>query len=71
MFLLAESSQIIDAGRGADDDVTAVAAVAAIWSASRDELLAPEADATFAAAPADYFDLNTVDEHGGAMKEER
>ena len=48
---------------GRQEDAAAVAAVAAVGAAVRNELLAPERDAPVAAAPAGDDDVHLVEEH--------
>ena len=52
-----------DVGVGLDDDVRALAAVAAVGSAQRDVLLAAEAAAALAAVAGPDGDRDLVDEH--------
>jgi hypothetical protein len=52
--------QIAEIGVGPDDDVAAVAAVAAVRPASRNVFLATKGDRTVAAAAGGYVDLRAV-----------
>src|SRR5690606_602847 len=60
--LVAEVDQGVEVLVGNDPDAAAIAAVAAIGATQRDELLAPETDATVAAVACDDLDFGFVDE---------
>jgi hypothetical protein len=62
--LAREESEISEIRVCRDDDVAAVASVAAVGTALRDVLLAPEAERAVAAAASDYLDAGPVVEHG-------
>src|SRR5438477_8797768 len=67
MLGVAEVDQRIEAGHRLEDDVAAVAAVAAVGSAEFDELLAPERDRAGAAGAGADENLGLVEEmHVGA-----
>ena len=59
----AEVDERVLAGGGDDVDGAAVAAVAAVGPAARDELLAAEAQAAVAAVAGGDVDVDFVDEH--------
>ena len=59
-----EGDERVDVGAGDGVDGAALASVAAVRTAARDELLAPEAHAAGAAVPGLYEDVDFVDEHG-------
>ena len=59
-----EEAEISEIRVGQEDDVPAVAAVAAVRAALRHELLPPEAERPVAAAPAPDADPRAVEEHG-------
>ena len=59
-----EGDERVDVGAGDGVDGTALASVAAVGAAARDELLAPEAHAAGAAVAGLYEDVDFVDEHG-------
>ena len=59
-----EGDECVDMGAGDGVDGPALASVAAVRTAARDELLAPEAHAAGAAVPGLYEDVDFVDEHG-------
>ena len=65
LALVAEVDQGVEVLVGLDPDAAAVAAVAAVRAAERDELLAPEADAAVAAAAGEHGDDCFVDEFHG------
>ena len=65
LALVAEVDQGVEVFVGLDPDVAAVAAVAAVGPAQRDELLAPEAHAAVAAVSGDHCDFGFVDEFHG------
>ena len=68
MLGVAEVDQRIEAGHRFEDDVAALAAVAAVGPAELDELLAPEADRAGAAGAGLHVDLGLVEEmHRGAQ----
>ena len=62
MLGVAEVDQRIEAGHRLEDDVAALAAVAAVGPAELDELLAPEADRARAAGAGADEDLGLVEE---------
>ena len=62
MLGVAEVDQRIEAGHRLEDDVAALAAVAAVGAAKFDELLAPEADRAGAAGAGADEDLGLVEE---------
>ena len=62
MLRVAEVDQRIEAGHGLEDDVAALAAVAAVGTAELDELLAPEADRAGSAGAGLHVDLGLVEE---------
>ena len=59
-----EGDERVDVGAGDSVDGPALASVAAVGTAARDELLAPEAHGAGAAVPGLYEDVDFVDEHG-------
>ena len=59
----AEIDERVLGGSGDDEDGAAVAAVAAVGPAARDELLAPEAETAAAAVAGRDVDVDFVDEH--------
>src|SRR6185436_10842846 len=61
--VVAEGQQGVLMGRGDEDDVAPVTAVASVGAAPRDVGLAPEADAAPAAVARLDEDLDPVDEH--------
>ena len=61
--VVAEVDQRVMALRGYHDDVAATAAVAARWSASRDEFFAPKGHATVAAVAGLDTNFRFIDEH--------
>ena len=63
--LVAEVDQGVEVLVGLQPDVAAVAAVAAVGAAERDELLAAEADAAIAAIAGSDRDFSFVDEFHG------
>jgi hypothetical protein len=62
--LAREVRKIPEVRVGREDDVPAVASVAAVGTALRDVLLAPEAERAVAAAASDHLDTSPVVEHG-------
>jgi hypothetical protein len=62
------ASQCVLAGGRDDVDRAAGAAVAAVGTAARDELLAAEADAPVAAAAGSDMDVHLIDEHRDQYK---
>ena len=69
LLLVAEVDQRVEVLVGLQPDVAAVAAVAAVGAAERDELLAAEADAAVAAVAGGDRDFCFVDEfHGVAIR---
>src|SRR6185437_3680303 len=67
---VAEVDQGVQVLRGLEDDVAALAAVAAVRSAELDELLPPERDHAIAAIPGAQIDLGLVKEFHGALPTE-
>ena len=66
LLLVAEVDQRVEVLVGLQPDVAAVATVAAVGTAERNELLAPETDGAVAAIAGGYGDFGFVDEfHGG------
>ena len=59
-----KSTSVFLVAAGDDVDRAAVAAVAAVGAAARDELLAAEAQAAVAAVAGSDVDVDFVDEHG-------
>ena len=59
----AEIDQRVLGGSGDDEDGAAAAAVAAVGTAARDELLAPETQAAITTAAGRDVDVHLVDEH--------
>ena len=66
MLGVAKVDQRVEAGDRLEDDVAALAAVAAVGAAIFDELLAPEADGAGAAGAGADEDLGLVEEMHGA-----
>ena len=67
MLGVAEVDQRIEAGHRLEDDIAALAAVAAVGPAEFDELLAPEADRARSAGAGLHVDLGLVEEmHRGS-----
>ena len=64
---MAEIDQGVEVLVGHQPDAAAVAAVAAVRAAERDELLAAEADAAVAAVAGDDLDFGFVDEFHGMI----
>ena len=62
MLGVAEVDQRIEPGHRLDDDVAALAAVAAVGTAELDEFLAPEADGAGAAGARFHVDFRLVEE---------
>ena len=67
----AEVDERVLGGCGDDEDGAAAAAVAAVRTAARDELLAPEAQAAIAAGACLNVDVDFVDEHVSQDQETR
>ncbi len=64
MLAVHQRREAVDARLGDNDHAAAVAAVAAVGPATRNVLLAPEADATVAPFAGFDLDRDAVDEHG-------
>jgi hypothetical protein len=72
MLLVAIIDQRVEVVLRDEDDVAALAAIAAVGPAELDELLAPEAHRAGAAIAALYIDLALVEEfHGGLLQQKR
>ena len=59
--------EVAEAGVGDEDDVAAAAAVAAVGPALRHVLLAPEAQASVAAAAGEHLDAGAVVKHRASL----
>jgi hypothetical protein len=64
-----EGDERVDVGAGNGKNGTALASVATVGAAARNELLAPEAHAAGAAVSGLYEDVDFVDEHGECESE--
>ena len=65
MFAVGQRSEAIDTGFGQEDHAAAVAAVAAVGAAARNEFLAAKAEAAVASFAGRHLNFHSIDEHGG------
>ena len=61
---MGDGNQRIHAGPGDDDDMPSIAPVSPVGTATRNETLATETDASVTTFPRRDLDFNAIDEHG-------